>query len=125
LLQDYVSVGVTENLWNRTAGLCGLLDGRVDNDFTSKDGSSSHSLSSFISSWKVKPLGGGHISVVHFFFFSSSLFLSFFSFSLSSSYYPHSSSSARSPPVLLDHQRDILQFAAVVFFLLTAFPVDS
>ncbi|PNF36643.1 hypothetical protein B7P43_G19101, partial [Cryptotermes secundus] len=55
--QDYVGVGIMENLWNRTAGLCGLLDGRVANDFTSKDSSSAHSLSSFINSWKVEPLG--------------------------------------------------------------------
>lgn len=58
LLQDYVAVSVTESLWNRSAGLCGLLDGRAENDFMSKDGSSAHSLSSFINSWNVKPLGG-------------------------------------------------------------------
>jgi hypothetical protein len=63
LLQDYVGVAVTESLWNRTAGLCGLLDGGVENDFTSKDSSSAHSLSSFISSWKVKPLGGWYILI--------------------------------------------------------------
>ncbi|KDR23192.1 Hemocytin, partial [Zootermopsis nevadensis] len=54
--QNFVGVGVTESLWNRSAGLCGLLDGRIENDFTSKDGSSAHSISSFINSWKVKAL---------------------------------------------------------------------
>jgi len=53
-----VAISVTESLWNRSAGLCGLLDGRAENDFMSKDGSSAHSLSSFINSWNVKPLGG-------------------------------------------------------------------
>jgi hypothetical protein len=53
-----VAISVTESLWNRSAGLCGLLDGRAENDYMSKDGSSTHSLSSFINSWKVKPLGG-------------------------------------------------------------------
>ncbi|XP_069683352.1 hemocytin isoform X2 [Periplaneta americana] len=55
--RDYVGVTVTESLWNRTAGLCGLLDGRTSNDFMSKDGSAVHRLTSFINSWKVKPLG--------------------------------------------------------------------
>jgi hypothetical protein len=60
--QDYVAISVTESLWNRSAGLCGLLDGRAENDFMSKDGSTAHSLSSFINSWNVKPLGGDHCS---------------------------------------------------------------
>lgn len=37
--KKFVQVDVTETLWNRTAGLCGTMDGIMSNDFTSKDGS--------------------------------------------------------------------------------------
>lgn len=36
----FVQIDATESLWNRTAGLCGTLDGIMSNDFASKDGSS-------------------------------------------------------------------------------------
>lgn len=47
-------------LWNRTSGLCGLLDGVKDNDWTYADGSSETHLPTFLKSWEATAIGGGH-----------------------------------------------------------------
>lgn len=37
--QDMVEVKVTEGLWNRTGGLCGLMDGHATNDLETEQDS--------------------------------------------------------------------------------------
>ncbi|XP_071447163.1 hemocytin-like [Hetaerina americana] len=54
--KDFVQVDVNENLWNKTAGLCGLFDGHSDNDLLKKDGSTPESLLEFVNSWEVDDL---------------------------------------------------------------------
>lgn len=36
--QKFVQIDTSESIWNRTAGLCGTMDGVMSNDFMSKDG---------------------------------------------------------------------------------------
>ncbi|XP_063233046.1 hemocytin isoform X2 [Bacillus rossius redtenbacheri] len=52
----FVSVGVTQAMWNRTAGLCGRIDGYQENDLESKAGSIPKRLITFVDSWKVEKL---------------------------------------------------------------------
>jgi len=48
---------VSEVLWNRTAGLCGLLDGVEGNDWAYADGSSETQLNTFLKAWEASALG--------------------------------------------------------------------
>lgn len=52
-----VQVEVKENLWNRTAGLCGRFDGDFNNDMLTKDGSHPKSVVTLATSWQVDTLG--------------------------------------------------------------------
>lgn len=47
---------VRENLWNRTAGLCGILDGNDSNDILNKNGRIPQTIENFATSWKVETL---------------------------------------------------------------------
>jgi von Willebrand factor len=51
--KKFVQVEATPSIWNRTAGLCGTLDGNPDNDFTSKDGIIQKLPSTFVDSWRM------------------------------------------------------------------------
>ncbi|KAJ8945046.1 hypothetical protein NQ318_019042 [Aromia moschata] len=50
--QQFVHVEAKENLWNRTEGLCGKLDGDVRNDALTRDGQVPRSIVTLASSWK-------------------------------------------------------------------------
>lgn len=45
-------------LWNNTEGLCGRLDGNIENDLTNKDGSLAKTKTVFASSWQINKIGG-------------------------------------------------------------------
>lgn len=47
-----------ENLWNRTEGLCGLIDGDLQNDIMTNDGTIPKSILTAATSWKVDDLEG-------------------------------------------------------------------
>ncbi|XP_050302983.1 hemocytin [Anthonomus grandis grandis] len=49
-------IEVQQNMWNRTQGLCGNIDGTTLDDFIEKDGHHAHQISTFASSWKVDNL---------------------------------------------------------------------
>ncbi|KAG8236359.1 hypothetical protein J437_LFUL016579, partial [Ladona fulva] len=55
--KDFVQVDVTEKMWNKTAGLCGRIDGRAGNDLENIDGSTPSSILEFANSWEVHELG--------------------------------------------------------------------
>lgn len=55
LLQDMVEVKVTEAMWNRTGGLCGLMDGHMTNDLEAEH----DSIVSYANRWQANlPTGG-------------------------------------------------------------------
>lgn len=45
-----------ENLWNRTEGLCGNIDGEVQNDLITVDGRIPRNIATLAQSWKVDDL---------------------------------------------------------------------
>lgn len=53
-----VNIEVKENLWNRTEGLCGVLDGDPINDIMTQNGQIPQSIVTAAASWKVDDLGG-------------------------------------------------------------------
>lgn len=53
-----MQVEVKENLWNRTEGLCGKIDGYSENDFEAKDGSTPKSVVTLATSWQIDTVGG-------------------------------------------------------------------
>lgn len=58
MLQQLVQVEVKENLWNRTEGLCGKIDGNPENDLKTKDGITPKSLVTLATSWQADTLNG-------------------------------------------------------------------
>ncbi|XP_049862899.1 hemocytin [Schistocerca gregaria] len=67
--KDFIAVHVPEVMWNKTAGLCGRLDGFAGNDLSLKDGSPTTDVVTFASSWQTKVIEDGSCiqqpSVVH------------------------------------------------------------
>ncbi|GLH02043.1 Hemocytin [Gryllus bimaculatus] len=61
--QNTIFVEVKEHLWNRTAGLCGRIDGYPANDFQMKDGEIASRIVPFANSWQVEELGESCSSV--------------------------------------------------------------
>ncbi|CAG9836626.1 unnamed protein product [Diabrotica balteata] len=55
--RNLIQVAVKENLWNRTEGLCGILDGDVSTDIVTQDGEATKNILTFASSWKVDYIG--------------------------------------------------------------------
>ncbi|XP_068082174.1 hemocytin [Anabrus simplex] len=55
--ENFVSVEVSESLWNKTVGLCGRIDGYPENDQETKDGTISTYLIPFVNTWQVDTLG--------------------------------------------------------------------
>ena len=53
-----VQLEASESLWNKTVGLCGTMNGDVNDDLMTKEGTRSKSIATFVSSWKVQKLGG-------------------------------------------------------------------
>lgn len=49
-------------LWNRTAGLCGRINGMWVDDFENRDGTRSSSLLGFVNSWEANSLTGQLLS---------------------------------------------------------------
>ena len=47
-----------EALWNKTAGLCGRMNGFWSDDFESRDGSRPETLIDFVNSWEADTLTG-------------------------------------------------------------------
>lgn len=56
IFQQLVHVEVKENLWNRTEGLCGVLDDDPSNDVLTKDGEIRTNVISAALSWKADDL---------------------------------------------------------------------
>lgn len=65
--QQLVNIEVQESLWNRTEGLCGVMDGDPRNDIMSKDGSIPTSIATAASSWKIENLDGIYNRLVNLF----------------------------------------------------------
>lgn len=53
-----MQVEVEESLWNKTAGLCGRLDGDITNDILAKDETIPKNIITLASSWQADSLGG-------------------------------------------------------------------
>ena len=53
-----MTVDVSDVLWNRTAGLCGRINGFWMDDFENRDGTRSSSLLGFVNSWEASGLTG-------------------------------------------------------------------
>lgn len=56
--QATVTIDVNHALWNRTAGLCGRINGMWVDDFENRDGTRSSSLLGFVNSWEASGLTG-------------------------------------------------------------------
>lgn len=57
--QQLVQVEVKENLWNRTEGLCGKIDGSISNDLQVRGNNYEPSnLVTAISSWQINTVEG-------------------------------------------------------------------
>lgn len=54
--QQLIHVEVKENLWNRTEGLCGVIDGDAGNDIMTKEGIIPKNILTAVTSWKVDDL---------------------------------------------------------------------
>lgn len=70
-IQYLVQIEVKENLWNRTSGLCGTIDGNPKNDMQVKDGSTPRSVVVLATNWQVDTIDGkcSHISrQINFYF---------------------------------------------------------
>ena len=49
-----IQIKINENLWNKTGGLCGSLDGNAKNDLMAKNGLSIHqNVKSFVEDWQI------------------------------------------------------------------------
>ena len=66
---NMVQVEVKENLWNRTAGLCGNIDGNSENDLMTKEGNVPKSIIILATSWKVDTLGGTYKYFLYLLFY--------------------------------------------------------
>ncbi|KAK4875849.1 hypothetical protein RN001_012271 [Aquatica leii] len=55
--EHFVEVSVTEDMWNKTAGLCGLFDSDETNDLTSKKGGSFKNVATLVKSWEIDNIG--------------------------------------------------------------------
>ncbi|KAF5291992.1 hypothetical protein FQA39_LY14109 [Lamprigera yunnana] len=55
--ENTVHIHVTEGLWNKTAGLCGRLDGDEDNDLIPSNGAMFKNVASLVKSWEVDNVG--------------------------------------------------------------------
>lgn len=47
-----------ENMWNKTTGLCGNMNGNKKDDLISKNGEQMKSIAAFASSWRTEKIGG-------------------------------------------------------------------
>lgn len=56
--QQLVQVEVKANLWNRTEGLCGKIDGNPSNDLQTKDGITPTNIVTLATNWQVDTLNG-------------------------------------------------------------------
>ncbi|CAG4913028.1 unnamed protein product [Colias eurytheme] len=56
-LNNLVVVEGTAALWNKTEGLCGTLDGSLENDMMTKEKKEASTLSAMVSSWQVHKIG--------------------------------------------------------------------
>lgn len=53
-----LQVEVSESMWNKTAGLCGTMNDDPNDDFLTKSGTYTKSISTLADSWRVNNLGG-------------------------------------------------------------------
>lgn len=53
-----LQIETTENLWNKTIGLCGNMNGDKRDDLMSKNGEHTKSVASFATSWRTEDIGG-------------------------------------------------------------------
>lgn len=65
---------MSDVLWNKTAGLCGRINGMWIDDFENRDGTRSSSLLGFVNSWEASSLTGKDAICVLFFIFCKRLF---------------------------------------------------
>lgn len=59
--RQFLQIKVSESLWNKTAGLCGRMNGDVSDDETTRNNKHPQSIAMFASSWKILNLGGKYI----------------------------------------------------------------
>ncbi|XP_014469310.1 PREDICTED: hemocytin isoform X2 [Dinoponera quadriceps] len=52
-----LQIEASESMWNKTAGLCGTMNGDPDDDFLTKSGTHTKSISTLADSWRVSNLG--------------------------------------------------------------------
>ncbi|XP_012135564.1 hemolectin [Megachile rotundata] len=52
-----VQVEALENMWNKTVGLCGNMNGNKNDDLISKTGDKMKSIATFVSSWRTERIG--------------------------------------------------------------------
>ncbi|KAF5285691.1 hypothetical protein FQR65_LT13076 [Abscondita terminalis] len=55
--ESLVQIEAQESLWNRTAGLCGLMDGDPENDMLLKDGTKPRTAVTLATNWQIRTLG--------------------------------------------------------------------
>lgn len=53
-----LQVEALENMWNKTTGLCGNMNGDKSDDLISKNGEHTKSVASFATSWRTENIGG-------------------------------------------------------------------
>lgn len=60
-----LQIEASENLWNKTAGLCGTMNDDQDDEFLTKNGNQAKSTLAFASSWRVDNLEGNNTCFSH------------------------------------------------------------
>lgn len=53
-----LQIEVSESMWNKTAGLCGTMNDDPNDDFLTKSGTHTKSISTLADSWRFNDLGG-------------------------------------------------------------------
>lgn len=54
----FVQIQLSESLWDKTGGLCGRMNGDINDDKTTRDNKRSQNIAVFAAAWKVLNLGG-------------------------------------------------------------------
>jgi len=63
-----LQIEASENMWNKTAGLCGTMNDDQNDEFLMKSGSYARSILTLADSWRVDNLGGNDDEVDYIIF---------------------------------------------------------
>jgi len=55
-----LQIEASENMWNKTAGLCGTMNDNQNDEFLMKSGNYARSILALADSWRVDDLGGNN-----------------------------------------------------------------